>query len=205
MNDYSTWHLVKCPPNSNIVDSKWVFRIKKNVAGEIDKYKARLVARGFTQIYGVDYYETYSRVARLASFHLLMAIAACNSWALDNFDFNQAFLNSKLGDDKIIYLKQPPRYEMKDHEVWVYRLLKALYGLKQGLKNWYDVLYKSLLELGFTRSDHPRLGQENDIAVSTGIYRGGNYQIQLRLSKAKRNTHGSFSTSPMKLEDISKM
>ena len=94
--------MVKRPPDANVVDSKWVFRIKKNAAGEIDKYKARLVARGFTQIYGVDYYEMYAPVARLASFRLLMAIAACNEWPLDNFDFDQAFLNSKLGDDEVI-------------------------------------------------------------------------------------------------------
>ena len=56
LNNSGTWQLAKCPPNMNVVDLKWVFRIKKSAAGEIDKYKARLVARGFTQIYGVDYY-----------------------------------------------------------------------------------------------------------------------------------------------------
>ena len=63
-----TYELVKRPPNTNVVGSKWVLRIKKNSAGEVEKYKARLVAKGFTQIYGVDYYETYAPVARLASF-----------------------------------------------------------------------------------------------------------------------------------------
>ena len=153
LDESGTWRLVKRPPDANLVDSKWVLKIKKNAAGEIDKYKARLVARGFTQIYGVDYYETYSPVARLASFRLLMAIAARNGWALDNFDFDQAFLNSILGEDEVIYLEQPPGYERKDREQWVYRLLKSLYGLKQGSKNWYDALHKALLELGFTRSD----------------------------------------------------
>ena len=107
-----------------------------------------MVARGFTQIYGVDYYEMYSPVARIASFQLLMAIAAPNGWTLDNFDFNQAFLNSVLGEDEVIYLEQPLGYETKDREQWVYRLLKSLYGLKQGSKNWYDVLHNALVELG---------------------------------------------------------
>jgi hypothetical protein len=125
-----TWRLVKRPPDANVVDCKWVLRIKKNAAGEIDKYKARLVARGFTQIYGVDYYETYSPVARLASFRLLMAVAAQNGWAIDAFDFDSAFLSSELGEDEVIYLEQPAGYETRDRKSWVWRLLKALYGLK---------------------------------------------------------------------------
>ena len=105
LDSSGTWRLVERPPNVNVVDLKWVLLIKKNAAGEIDKYKARLVARGFTQIYGVDYFETYSPVARLASFRLLMAIATRKGWMLDNFDFDQAFLNSKLGEDEVIYLE----------------------------------------------------------------------------------------------------
>jgi reverse transcriptase-like protein len=104
----------------------------------------------------MEYYETYSPVARLASFRLLMAIAARNGWALDNFDFDQAFLNSKLGEDEVIYLEQPPGYETKDRKEWVYRLLKSLYGLKQGSRNWYDTLHKAMVELGFTRSEADR-------------------------------------------------
>jgi transposase InsO family protein len=148
-----TYQLVKRPPGANIVDSRWVFRIKKNAAGEIDKYKARLVAKGFTQIYGVDYYETYAPVARLTSFRLLLALAARNGWTVDNFDFDSAYLNSKLGDDEVIYLEQPAGYETKDRRGWVWRLLKALYGLKQGAKNWYDALHRALIELGFRRSE----------------------------------------------------
>ena len=91
-----TYQLVKWAPGGNIVDSRWVFRIKKNAAGEIDKYKASLVAKGFTQIYGVNYYETYVPIARLTSFRLLLALAAQNGWAVDNFDFDSAYLNSKL-------------------------------------------------------------------------------------------------------------
>ena len=80
-----------------------------------------------------------------------MAIAARNGWVLDNFNFDQAFLNSVLGEDEVIYLEQPPGYKRKDRGEWVYRLLKSIYGLKQGSKNWYDTLHKALLELGFTR------------------------------------------------------
>jgi hypothetical protein len=92
-----------------VVSSKWVLRIKKNAAGEIEKHKARLVARGFTQIHGIDYYETYAPVAWLASFRLLLAMANRNGWPADSFNFDSAYFNSVLSDDKVIYLEQPPR------------------------------------------------------------------------------------------------
>jgi hypothetical protein len=71
-----TWTEVPRPSDKNVVGSKWVFRIKRKADGTIDKYKARLVAHGFTQIYGVDYFTTYSPVAKLTSFRTILAIAA---------------------------------------------------------------------------------------------------------------------------------
>ena len=137
-----TWELVEWPSDTNVVNNQWVLRMKKNAAGEIEKYKAHLVAKGFTQIYGIDYYERYASVAILTSFHLLLAIAAQNKWTIDTFNFDSAYLNSKLGEGETIYLEQPVRYETKDHKRWVWKLLKMLYGLKQGAKNWYDSLTK---------------------------------------------------------------
>jgi Reverse transcriptase (RNA-dependent DNA polymerase) len=128
-------------------------QIKKNAAGEVEKYKARLVAKGFTQIYGIDYYKTYAPVAKLASFRLILAIAARNEWVVDTFDFDSAYLNSELGDDEVIYLEQPVGHETRNQKDYVWRLLKTLYGLKQGAKNWYDVLYQALVKLGFKRTE----------------------------------------------------
>ena len=70
------WELIEQPTNANIVKTKWVLCIKKNAAGEIEKYKAHLVAKGFTQVYGVDFYETYVPVAKLASFCLILTFPA---------------------------------------------------------------------------------------------------------------------------------
>ncbi len=98
-----TWHIVERPSTGNIVHSKWVLRAKKNAASEIDKYKAHLVAQGFTQVYGVDYYEMFVPVAKLASFRLILAIASRNGWAADTFDFNNTYLNSHLEEE--VYLK----------------------------------------------------------------------------------------------------
>jgi len=161
-----TWRLVERPSNANVVDCRWVLRIKKNAAGEVEKYKARLVAKGFTQIYGVDYYETYAPVAKLASFRLILAISARNGWVVDTFDFDSAYLNSKLGDDEVIYLEQPTGHETRDRKGYVWRLLKTLYGLKQGARNWYDALYRALIELGFKRTEadhgvfHKQVGKD---------------------------------------------
>src|SRR6202522_895751 len=148
-----TWELVKRPPDTNVVDCRWVLHIKKNAASEIEKYKARLVAKGFTQIYGVDYYETYAPVAKLASFRLLLALAARNSWPVDTFNFDSAYLNTYLKEDEVVYLEQPIGYETKNRREWVWKLLKTLYGLKQGARNWYDALCQALNELGFTRTE----------------------------------------------------
>jgi hypothetical protein len=151
-----TWQLVKRLENRNVVDCKWVLRIKKNAAGEIDKYKARLVARGFTQVHGVDYYETFSPTAKIASIRLILAIAARNNWEIDMFDFHSAFLNGELDTDELIYMEQPPDHEFADRRKYVLKLNKALYGLKQGSRKWYETLSHSLAEIGFTQShsDH---------------------------------------------------
>ena len=114
LKNTGTYELVKRTPEINVVDSKWVLKIKKNSAGEVERYKARLVARGFTQIYGVDYYETYAPVARLASFRILLAIAARNGWPIHSFDFDTAYLNSKFDENEEIYIEQPPGYATKD-------------------------------------------------------------------------------------------
>ena len=144
-----TWTLVKRPKDANVVGCKWVLHMKKNSAGEVEKYKARLVARGFTQIYGVDYNETYAPVARLTSFRLILAVANRNKWPVDSFDFDSAYLNSTLAEDEVIYLEQPTGYSKGDPKVWVFRLRKALYGLKQGARSWYETLRKALEAEGF--------------------------------------------------------
>ena len=135
------------------MDCKWVLRIKKNAAGEVEKYKARLVARGFMQIYGIDFYETYAPVARLASFRLVLAMENREGWPIDCFDFDLAFLNSTLSDNEVIYLEQPKDFAEGDPKRQVFQLCKALYGLKQGAKNWYNVLRKALEDLGFHHSE----------------------------------------------------
>ena len=112
LEDARTWDIEECPDGANVMGCKWVFKIKRNAAGEIDKYKAHLVAKGHTQVLRVDYYDTYAPVARLASLCTILTIAARNDWDVDVFDFHSAFLNGKLDDDELIYMQLPPGYNV---------------------------------------------------------------------------------------------
>ena len=98
------WEIVERPEGINVVDSKWVFRMKKDAKGKVIKWKARLVARGFTQIYGVNYFETFAPVARLVSIQIILAIAARNGWDIFMFNFHLVYLNGVLEDGEDIYM-----------------------------------------------------------------------------------------------------
>jgi hypothetical protein len=106
------------------VGCKWVFRLKHKADGSVDKYKVCLVMCRFTQIHGVDYFNTYSPVAQLASFHLILAIAVHNNWEAVAFDFNSAYLNGELGENKEIFMQELLGYE-SNLEGFVKRLLKC--------------------------------------------------------------------------------
>ncbi|KAJ3481674.1 hypothetical protein NLJ89_g12191 [Agrocybe chaxingu] len=105
-----TWELVDTPDGVNIVGSKWVFRAKKDAAGNIVRYKARLVAQGFSQVPGVDYFDTFAPVARLASIRAVLAIAAVNDFEIHQIDIKGAYLNGVLTTGEVIYMRQPPGY-----------------------------------------------------------------------------------------------
>ena len=151
LKDAGTWETVPRPTVRNIVGSKWVFRIKCKADGNINKYKAHLVAQGFTQIYGTGYFETYSPVAKLSSLCTILALAAHEDWDINCFDFDGAYLNGELGKDEDIYMKNPPGYDKGDSTIK--HLKKSLYGLKQARRKWYDTLKRTLANLGFHVSD----------------------------------------------------
>ena len=115
--DAHTWDVVEWPLNTNIVSCEWVFKIKKNSAGEINKYKAWLVACSFTQQYGVDYDEIYTPVACLASLCLILAIMAHHNWDVNVFDFHSAFLNGKLDDNEVIFMELPSGFDTQGHDL----------------------------------------------------------------------------------------
>ena len=126
-----TWEVINKPKAANVVGSKWVYRIKKNAAGQIDKYRARLVAQGFSQVPGVDYFDTFAPVAKTTSIRVVLTLAAHYGWPVHQMDVKSAYLNGVLDEKEVIYLRQPPGFVIAGSEHLVLKLNKALYGLKQ--------------------------------------------------------------------------
>lgn len=129
-----TWRLTKLPPGRTAVTNRWVFQIKRGLNGEPDRYKARLVARGFSQKFGFDYSETYLPVAKLDTLRMVLALANHNKMVVHQMDVSTAFLNGKL--DEEIYMVLPEGFDRGGGRVC--RLEKSLYGLKQAAKTWND-------------------------------------------------------------------
>src|SRR6267154_5573930 len=121
--------LVELPSGQKAIKSKWVFKHKAD-----GRFHARLVAKGFTQIHGIDYDETFSPVARFESLRLLLALAALEDWEIHQMDVKSVFLNGVL--DEEIYMEQPQGFITPGTETKVCRLKKAIYGLKQASRAW---------------------------------------------------------------------
>ena len=121
------WEVVPRPNGKLVVTSKWIFKIKHATNGSIDKYKARFVAKGFSQKEGVDYEETFALVARYTSIRTIIALASAMGWRLHQMDVKTTFLN---GEIKEAYVEQPDGFIVHGKESHVCRLKKALYGLK---------------------------------------------------------------------------
>lgn len=140
--DLNTWTLV--PRDTvfakTIITGKWVFAIKPLPEGKV-RYKARWVARGFTQKEGIDYNETFAPVMNSKSWHFLMALAAEWNYTVSTMDVANAFLHGYLKEE--IFMEMPQGFEKED---FVCKLLKSLYGLKQAANVWFEELVKILTE-----------------------------------------------------------
>ena len=149
---HNVWELAEAPKGTNIVSCKWVFKLKRLPNGQIDRYKARLVARGFSQKHGIDYYETFAPVVRMESLRILLAIAAREDLEIHQMDVITAYLAGDLEED--IYMEAPPG--LRNATQKVYKLRKGLYGLKQSARVWNQRIGKKLRESGMIaiNSDH---------------------------------------------------
>uniref|UniRef100_A0A803PTI6 Reverse transcriptase Ty1/copia-type domain-containing protein n=1 Tax=Cannabis sativa TaxID=3483 RepID=A0A803PTI6_CANSA len=133
-----------------IVGNKWVYKIKYNADGSVQRLKARLVAKGFHQRPGIDFRETFSPVVKVSTIRVVLTIAVANAWDVRQLYINNTFLNGEL--EESVYMEQPQGFEDKEKLDYVCKLEKSLYGLKQAPRAWYDKLKKTLLKWNFENS-----------------------------------------------------
>ena len=145
------WEVVPRPEGKFVVTSRWLYKVKHDADGSIEKFKARFVARGFSQVEGVDYEETFAPVARYTSIRSIISIAAEMGWKIHQMDVKTAFLNGFIQEE--VYIEQPQGFEVHGKESHVCRLKKALYGLKQAPRAWYSRIDTYLQKMGFTKSE----------------------------------------------------
>jgi hypothetical protein len=125
----NAWDIVPRPVEKSVVGSRWIYKVKQVVDGSVEKYKARFVAWGFSQIEGIDYDETFAPVARYSSIRSILALSAQMGWRIHQMDVKTAFLNGIIKEE--VYIEQPEGFETFEKESYVCRLKRALCGMKQ--------------------------------------------------------------------------
>ena len=166
-----TWILIKPPPNAVIIGNMWVFKIKQTITGKIERFKARLVARGDRQIKGVNYDETQAPVIKFTTIMILLIIATKLKLIIKTIDINTAYLYATLNEE--IYMHLPNGfYEDKKKNGYKAKLLKSIYGLKQSALLWYQTLSSAIKTLGYEQLyfDHCVFIKYTNELVIVGIY-----------------------------------
>ena len=125
-----------------MIGCKWVFLVKYRADGSVERYKAHLVAKVFTQTHGIDYHEIFAPFRKINSIRVLLSFAISLDWPLHQLDVKNTFLNRDLEDD--IFMSQPSGFEKRLGERKVCRLKKPLYGLKQSSRAWFEQFGKAI-------------------------------------------------------------
>ena len=148
---HHTWDLVNLPSGKKLIGSRWLFKVKRNADGSVNKFKARLVAQGFTQKYGIDFNETFAPVAKQSTVRTVLAIAAGKDLEAEQVDVDTAFLFAPIDDE--LYIKQPDGFEDAEYPNKVCLLRKSLYGTKQAARQWNKTLDDFFRSMDFVRAD----------------------------------------------------
>eukprot|EP00253_Pinus_taeda_P011066 PITA_11066 len=147
----SAWEIVPRLEGKSMVGSRWIYKVKQAVDGSVEKYKARFVAQGFSQIEGIDYEETFAPVARYSSIRTILSLSAQMGWHILQMDVKTAFLNGVIEEE--VYIEQPKGFEVFSSKSHVCRLKRPLYGLKQVPRAWYTRIDSDFTGLGFSKSE----------------------------------------------------
>ncbi|CAI7888359.1 unnamed protein product [Closterium sp. NIES-53] len=137
------------PPRANLVSGMWIFRVKRP-PGSPPVFKARYVARGFSQREGVDFFQTFSPTPKMTTLRVLLHVAAQRDYELHSLDFSTAFLQGSLHED--IWLRRPPGFTGLFPPGTQWSLRRPVYGLRQAPREWHDTLRTTLAALGFAPS-----------------------------------------------------
>jgi len=154
MKTNQVWDLVDLPLGQRFIGNKLILKIKHKVDGSIERYKARLVAKSYTQEEGIDYEDTFSPLVRIISVRLILAIVAHMDFELYQMDVRTAFLNEELNEK--IYMDQPLGFETKRQERKVCKHKRSIYGLKQDSRQWIVKFHQTILKDDFAmmEEDH---------------------------------------------------
>jgi hypothetical protein len=133
-----TWELVPRPKNKNVIGTKWVFINKLNEYGQVTRNKAILVCKGYAQVEGVDFEETFALVVRMETIRLILSYACSKRIKVYQMDVKSTFINGELEVE--VYIEHSKGFLLSKREDCVCRLKKALYGLKQAPRVWYSRL-----------------------------------------------------------------
>jgi len=149
-----TYDLVKLPKEKKALKNKWVYKLKTENNSSQQRYKARLVVKGFSQKKGIDFEEIFSPVVKMSSIRVVLGLAARLNLEVEQLDVKTAFLHGDLEEE--IYMEQPEGFKVKGKENLVCKLRKSLYGLKQAPRQWYKKFDSFMMSQGYDRttSDH---------------------------------------------------
>jgi hypothetical protein len=145
-----TWVLVKLLSGRNPIGSKWVFKKNMNAAGQVKKFKGHLVAKGYSQVKGVDFSEIFSPVEKITSIRVLMSLAATFDLEIEHMDVKTTFLHGDMEEE--VYMKQLEGFVVKGKQELVCKIKRYLYGLNKSPRMWYQNLDTYILSLGFVIS-----------------------------------------------------